>query len=243
MKVPLFFLASLCINSSLVGALPSDTTVDPESIRHDKAVLLLHDGTTKTIDKKDLELHLRTAALSPPSTPKSFETNDDESISSGRLRKRSGAQFIIPLPDAEFLGWDIPMSTIVHANEADATAAMAQGQSIANSISVGTSFTATVEKFLQVGTTINYQWTETATLTGTVTMTIPKNRWGAIVSNPLTFRKSGYVFSGQPGSAQYEYFQADSFTHDSYSYGQNSLSWVKGVYHMLSSNVNITRAY
>ncbi|KAL4745593.1 hypothetical protein BDW72DRAFT_198511 [Aspergillus terricola var. indicus] len=229
MKAPLVVLASCCINSSLVGALPSETTVSHESIGHDKAVLVPHDSTTKTVEKKDLELYLGAAAHSPPVVPESFETNDHESTSSERLSKRSGAEFIIPLPDAEFLGWDIPMSTVVHANEADATVAMAQGQSIANSISVGTSFTATVEKFLQVGTTINYQWTETATLTGTVTMTIPKNRWGAIVSNPLTFRKSGYVFRGQPGSAQYEYFQADSFTHDTYSYGQNSLSWVKGV--------------
>lgn len=229
MKIPLLFLASLCIKSSLAAALPSEATVDPESIGHDKAVLLLHDGTTRTIEKEDLGLYLGAAADSPPAVPGSFETNDHESTSLRRLTKRSGAEFIIPLPDAEFLGWDIPMSTIVHANQADATAAMAQGQSIANSISVGTSFTATVEKFLQIGTTINYQWTETATLTGTVTMTIPKNKWGAIVSNPLTFRKSGYIFRGQPGSAHYEYFQADSFTHDTYSYGQNSLSWVKGV--------------
>lgn len=231
MKVHLFFLISLCINSSLVGALPSDKTMSPKNIGHDKAVLLLHDGTTKTIDKKDLRLNLGSVALAPPtdSFPKFFETNYSNSTSSRRLSKRAGAQFIIPLPDAEFLGWDIPMSTIVHANEADATAAMAQGQSIANSISVSTSLTATVEKFLQIGTTINYQWTETAMLTGTVTMTIPKNRWGAIVSNPLTFRKSGYIFNGQPGSAQYEYFQADSFTQNTYTYGQNSLSWVKGV--------------
>ncbi|KAL4813318.1 hypothetical protein BDW67DRAFT_187876 [Aspergillus spinulosporus] len=229
MKIPLLFLASLFIKSSLAAALPPEATVDPESIGHDKAVLLLHDGTTKTIEKKDLKLYLGAAAHPPPPAPGSFETNDNKSISSGHLSKRSGAEFIIPLPDAEFLGWDIPMSTIVHANGADATVAMAQGQMIANSISVGTSFTATVEKFLQVGTSINYQWTQTATLTGTVTMTIPKDKWGAIVSNPLTFRKRGYVFRGRPGSAQYEYFQADSFTHEDYSYGQNSLSWVKGV--------------
>jgi hypothetical protein len=34
--------------------------------------------------------------------------------------------------DQKFLNWDIPMSTIVHANEADATAAMASGQMVAN---------------------------------------------------------------------------------------------------------------
>ncbi|KAJ5375018.1 hypothetical protein N7517_007024 [Penicillium concentricum] len=220
MKTSIFLLASLCANSALVSALPADT-----------ALLVLHDGTTKTIDKKDLGANLPGVSLSPPtnSVPKYLQTGSNDSTPSNRLSKRSGAQFVIPLPDQKFLGWDIPMSTIVHANEADATASMAQGQSIANSISVSTSFTATVEKFLQIGTTINYQFTETATLTGTVSMTIPKNKWGAIISNPLTYRKSGYVFSGRPGSGQYEHFQADSFTQDTYRYGENSLSWVKGV--------------
>ncbi|KAF7527782.1 hypothetical protein PCG10_002253 [Penicillium crustosum] len=223
MKIDFVFLASLCANSALVSALPADTA--------DKATLLLEDGTTQTISKRDLAANLPGVALSPPtnSLPEFIETGSDDSTPLRRLGKRGGAQFIIPLPDEKFLGWDIAMSTIVHANEADATASMASGQSIANSITVGASYTATVEGFLSVGTSISYQNTETATLTGTVTMTIPKNKWGAIVSNPLTYRRRGYVFNGQPGSAQYEYFQADSFTHDTYTYGSNSLSWVKGV--------------
>lgn len=220
MKATFFVLASLCSSGALGSALSSD-----------KAILLLHDGTSKTVDKRDLGAHLPGVSLSPPtdSLPKFIETGNGHSGPSSRLRKRDGAQFIIPLPDEEFLGWDISMSTIVHANEAEATVAMAQGQMIANGITVGSSFQATVEKFLQVGYSIDVSYTETATLTGTVTMTIPENRWGAIVSNPLTLRKKGYVFNGQPGSGQYEYYQADSFTHDTYSYGENSLSWVKGV--------------
>lgn len=221
MKIDFVFLASLCANSALVSALPTDTA--------ETAVLLMEDGTTQTINKRDLAASLPGVSLSPPtnSPPKFIQTGSNDTPSR-RLGKRAGAQFIIPLPDEKFLGWDIPMSSIVHANEADATAAMAAGQMIANSITVGASYTATVEGFLSVGTTVSYQNTETATLTGTVTMTIPKNRWGAIVSNPLTNRRSGYVFSGQPGSGQYEYFQADSFTQDTYKYGANSLSWVKG---------------
>ncbi|KAJ5202709.1 hypothetical protein N7449_004788 [Penicillium cf. viridicatum] len=223
MKIDFVFLASLCANSALVSALPADAA--------DTALLLLEDGTTQTINKKDLAANLPGVSLSPPtnSPPKFIETGSKDFAPSRRLGKRAGAEFIIPLPDEKFLGWDIAMSSIVHANEADATAAMASGQMIANSITVGASYTATVEGFLAVGATVSYQYTETATLTGTVTMTIPKNRWGAIVSNPLTNRRSGYVFSGQPGSGQYEHFQADSFTQDTYSYGANSLSWVKGV--------------
>ncbi|BCS23592.1 uncharacterized protein APUU_40036S [Aspergillus puulaauensis] len=219
MKAAFFVLASLCSGGALGSALSSDKAI------------LLHDGTSKTVDKRDLRAHLPGVSLSPPtnSLPSFIETGNDHSAPSSRLRKRDGAQFIIPLPDEEFLGWDISMSTIVHANEAEATVAMAQGQMVANGITVGSSFQATVEKFLQVGYSIDVSYTETATLTGTVTMTIPENRWGAIVSNPLTLRKKGYVFTGQPGSGQYESYQADSFTHDTYSYGENSLSWVKGV--------------
>lgn len=231
MKMQLSLLASICVSAGLICALPSHTPDSLNSVGLEKLTLVLRDGNTKTVDKGTLGHHLNGTALSPPAeiNPKCLESGGNDCSFSRRLRKRSGTEFIIPLPDQEFLGWDIAMSTITHANEADATVAMAQGQTITNSISVSESFSVTVEEFLQVGTTINYQWSEAATLTGTVTMTIPKNRWGAIVSNPLTHRKSGYVFSGQPGSAQYEHFQADSFTQNTYSYGQNSLSWVKGV--------------
>ncbi|GES65004.1 hypothetical protein ATEIFO6365_0009049900 [Aspergillus terreus] len=201
MKAP-SLLAWLCANTALVAALPSSQS-----------------GTG---------LHFSNATADIAHSARKLHANE-HSGSLHKPGKRSSAEFIIPLPDEDFLGWDIAMSTIMHANEADATVAIAQGQMIANSIQVGTTFTGTVESFLSVATTINYQWTETSTLTGTVTMTIPKGKWGAIVSNPLTHRKRGYVFSGQPGSGQYEYWQADSFTQETYSYGQNSLSWVKGV--------------
>lgn len=224
-------LASLFAYGALGLALPYNLTNVPLRNRPDRAVLFLHDGTAKIVDKRGLNSHLNGVGLGPPavSAPQCFESEGKACAPSRKLNKRGDSQLIIPLPDQQFLGWDIPMSTVTHANEADATVAMAQGQMIANSISVQEQFTATVEEFLQLSTSINYQWTETATLTGTVTMTIPKNKWGAIVSNPLTNRKRGYVFNGRPGAGQYQYFQADSFTQNTYSYGQNSLSWVKGV--------------
>ncbi|KAE8378995.1 hypothetical protein BDV26DRAFT_260377 [Aspergillus bertholletiae] len=220
MKVPFVLLASLCANSALTMALPADQA------SADKAILILGDGTTKTIERKDLESHLNGIPLEPPTDnlPRSFKSDGFTG-----LQKRGDSQFIIPLPDQEFLGWDIAMSPITHANGADATVSIAAGQSVANSISVGTSFTATVEKWLQIGASINYQDTVTNTLTGTATMTIPKGRWGAIVSNPLTHRRRGYVFSGAPGKGQYEYFQADSFDRQSVTYQQAKLDWVRGV--------------
>lgn len=224
MKAPIVILASLC---TVTTALPHDQSESPLDPGLDKATVVLNDGSTIDIDKRDLSGHLNDIALSPPTNE--FPKRISSSPITHLTKRGSDVQLIIPLPDQEFLGWDIPMSTITHANEADATVAMASGNTIANSISVTNSFAASVESFLTVTTSIDYGYTETSALTGTVTMTIPKNKWGVIVSNPLTQRKRGYVFSGQPGSGQFEYFQADSFNSETYNYGQNSLSWVKGV--------------
>lgn len=220
MKLPFVLFTALYASCALAAALP------PDHVDADKAILLLADGTTKTIEKTDLASHLNGTLLEAPTDnfPRSIK-----SVNFNSLEARGGPQIIIPLPDQEFLGWDIPMSTIVHANQADATVAMASGQTISNSISVGSSFSATIEKFLQVGVSTNYQYTKTSTLTGTVTMTIPKNKWGAIVSNPLTHRRRGYIFTGSPGRGQFEYYQADSFTDETYRYKDGSLNWVKGV--------------
>lgn len=123
------------------------------------------------------------------------------------------------------------MSTITHANEAPVTLAIQSGQMIANSVTTGVSSDVTlIEDFLSLTTSISYQHTTTSTITGTVTMTIPKGKWGAIVSNPLTHRSRGYVFNGEPGNGgTFEYYQADSYEDTSYTYGEGKLEWVKGV--------------
>lgn len=219
MKVPLVLLASLCANSALTTALPTDQA------SAEKAVLVLRNGTTKAIETKDLESHLNGIPIGEPAD--NHQSFKSEGFSG--LQKRGNAQFIIPLPDQEFLGWDIAMSSIIHANERDAVVAIAAGQSIANSVSVSASFSATVDKWLQFGVSTDYSETTTNTLTGTATQTIPKGKYGAFVSNPNTHRRSGYVFSGAPGNAQYEYFKADSFTPKKVSYESAELNWVEGV--------------
>ena len=77
MKIDFVFLASLCANSALVSALPADTA--------DKATLLLEDGTTQTISKRDLAANLPGVALSPPtnSLPEFIETGSDDSTPYG----------------------------------------------------------------------------------------------------------------------------------------------------------------
>ncbi|PYH78184.1 hypothetical protein BO82DRAFT_357618 [Aspergillus uvarum CBS 121591] len=227
MKVlPLFplFSATLC----LATAIPSQ----PAVCGPDEAVIFLSNGTTTTVKKAELASHLQGFTfLSPEATdstlPRLLKSNTSPS---NHTKRGSNTELIIPLPDLDFLGWDVAMSTIVHANQAAATVAIQAGQSIANSITTGMSADFTLVKdFLSASTSISYQETTTSTVTGTVTMTIPANKWGAIVSNPLTHRKRGYVFTGQPGGGQFEYYQADSFNDASFNLEGGTLSWVKGV--------------
>ncbi|PYH92526.1 hypothetical protein BO71DRAFT_400436 [Aspergillus ellipticus CBS 707.79] len=212
---------------SLAIAIPSE----PGFCGPDEAVLFLEDGTSTTIEKDDLASHLDGLTyLNPNATPQVPRLIQSGAPASNITKRGSSAQLIVELSDLDFLGWDIAMSTIVHANQADATVAIASGQMIANSVTTTTSADITViEDFLSVTTGNSYQDTTTSTLTGTATMTIPKNNWGAIVSNPLTHRKRGYVWTGQPGSGQFSYYQADSFDNASYGYTGGTLSWVKGV--------------
>ncbi|PYI07082.1 hypothetical protein BO78DRAFT_103787 [Aspergillus sclerotiicarbonarius CBS 121057] len=196
----------------------------------DEAVLILENNTTATIKKADIASYLPNVSFLPPNAtyPPLLTTNTKPS---NHTKRGSGSvQLIIELPDSDFLGWDIAMSTVTHANQADATIAIASGQMIADAIAIGESADITLVKdFLSASYSLTYTHTTTSTLTGTVTMTIPANKWGAIVSNPLTHRKAGYVFTGEPGSGQFEYYQADSFDSASYSYNSGTLSWVKGV--------------
>ena len=219
MKLPLLALLSTTLSHAAASTLCGP----------DEAILILENNSTATIKKANLASYLPSISFLPPNTttPPFLTTNANPS---NHTKRGSSTELIIELPDLDFLGWDIAMSTVIHANQADATLAIAGGQTIANSIAIGESADITLVKdFLSTSYSLTYTQTVTSTLTGTVTMTIPANKWGAIVSNPLTHRKRGYVFTGEPGSGQFEYYQADSFDSASYTYSDGTLSWVKGV--------------
>ncbi|RAL05417.1 uncharacterized protein BO80DRAFT_461276 [Aspergillus ibericus CBS 121593] len=218
MKLPLLPLLFTTLSSA------ANTLCGP-----DEAILILDNNTTTTIKKADIAAYLPNVSFLPPNTtyPPLINTT---TTPSNHTKRSSSTELIIELPSLSFLGWDIAMSTVTHANQADATIAIAAGQMLADSIAIGESADLTLVKdFLSTSYSLTYTHTVTSTLTGTVTMTIPANKWGAIVSNPLTHRKRGYVFTGEPGNGQFEYYQADSFESASYSYSAGTLAWVKGV--------------
>ncbi|KAI2994914.1 hypothetical protein CBS147345_9883 [Aspergillus niger] len=175
MKLPL--LVTL-LSATLSYAAPTFTTI----CGPDEAIILLSNNTTKTIKKADLKAQIPNLTFLPStnSTPP-FITSASNHRNNTTTKRSSSTNLIIPLEPQSFLGWDIAMSTITHANEAPVTLAIQSGQMIANSVTTGVSSDVTlIEDFLSLTTSISYQHTTTSTITGTVTMTIPKGKWGAI---------------------------------------------------------------
>ncbi|KAI9931401.1 hypothetical protein ASPWEDRAFT_49779 [Aspergillus wentii DTO 134E9] len=206
-----------------LSLLATATAIPVESDSLDDALVLLGDGSTQRIKKQDLS-----SLFTPPrEVPHFLETHANNT----NYKRGSDVELIIELPDEDFLGWDTAMSTVTHANEADVSLAIMSGQNIANSVSVSTGVDVTLVKdFLSFSSSIDYQHSVTSLVSGTATLTIPKNRWGCIVSNPKTHRRSGYVYKGTPGGAStFNHYQADSFEDSSYNYNGGKLSWVKGV--------------
>jgi hypothetical protein len=200
----------------------------------DDAHLLLADGTTQSIRKEELSSLLPGVHLSDPAltNPRPLHLTSNTSSRDPKLAKRADTlDLIIEIPEERFLGWDIAMSTVTYANQEAATIAIMSGQFVANGVTVGTGVDLTLVKdFLTVSGSVDYTHTVTSTLSGTVTMTIPENRWGAIVSNPMTLRRQGYVFSGSPGNGgEFGYYKGDSMEDQTYEMNGGELSWVKGV--------------
>ena len=61
--------------------------------------------------------------------------------------------------------------------------------------------------------------------------TVPEGQFGRIVSQPLTRRVQGYVYSGCTDSPSKETFMSDTYTSQSYG----NLEWVQGVIRLCNS--------
>ncbi|KAF2174729.1 hypothetical protein K469DRAFT_743579 [Zopfia rhizophila CBS 207.26] len=183
--------------------------------------LYTHNGQIEIRNKTDIPLYSTTAT-----TPAPLDGSNPVPTSPP-LNKRDTSTVIMQNPDQDFLGWDVPMSRVVYASTADVTITAVEGYSIGNSITVSTSSELTLVKdFLSMSMGIDYSQSWQSSYSTETTFTVPKGKYGVVVSNPWTHRKSGTVFKGRIGSeGELTTYHADSFS--SKSYGE--LSWVDGV--------------
>ncbi|KAF7933895.1 uncharacterized protein EAE98_003604 [Botrytis deweyae] len=222
-------LSSLLLSSTIVGA----ATI-PRNLDESKIILFGENGRTEVMDKAEFWKHHHGSNITQSPGPlvghngtSASNTTSGGHFASSALDKRCKTATVIrENPDQTFLNWDVPMSSVVKAGTTTATVAVTEGYSIANSISVtaGATFTL-VKDFLQTNYGITYTETWTSTYTAAYTYTVPAGKYGAVVSNPYTLRKSGYVDSGCVGAAaETSTYQADSYTSQAYG----GLSWVSG---------------
>ncbi|KAH7306150.1 hypothetical protein BKA65DRAFT_559994 [Rhexocercosporidium sp. MPI-PUGE-AT-0058] len=164
------------------------------------------------------------APIQPPLSDDSSSTNT--ASSSPALHKRCDEITVFtPNPVQTFLGWDVLMSSVIHATGTTATVAVTEGYSIANTVTVTAGLSAAIpQTFLTASFGISYAETWTSTYSASYTFGVPEGKYGAVVSNPSTTRHSGYVDTGCVGSATRAYYQGDSYT----SKASGGLSWVDG---------------
>jgi hypothetical protein len=187
-------------------------------------IVVIKDGIHRVMKKS--QYHAKNAHLLPRANltrliPKSTRTTEAPSLS-----KRCKSQDIITEnPIQTFLNWDVAMSSVVHATVTDATVAVTEGYQVANSIAVSVTATlSTIENFLSVayGLTVSETWT--STYDAAYTFNVPPGYYGAVVSNPMTTRRTGFIDSGCVGEGQRETYQSDSYSSKAYG----GLSWVDG---------------
>lgn len=222
----LFLSAVLTVHAAPTAPATANNTVGDINIGPDEALVILNDGESIVMPQSELEAFLGQFGVAMEPLDASDQellnsadsadaldsigiTNSTGLLARGTLdprRDRGNQNLVIPLPDQEFLDWDMAMSTVLYANQRDATIALAGGQMVADAIMGGGGFTLTlVPDFLTLTGSGSYTKTTTAVVTGTVTFTIPANKHGVIVSRPWVKRKRGVVWSGRPERSRSEY--------------------------------------
>ncbi|CAN8099651.1 unnamed protein product [Discula destructiva] len=134
--------------------------------------------------------------------------------------------------DTKFEDYDVAMSPVV-ANTGSLTAmvAITDGYSIADSVDVTTSVSATLMEVLALSLSVTATTTYTTTQTQTFTFSVPEGQHGIVISNPLVRRIEGNVLSGCTDSPTVDKFTTDS--HTPVSYG--ALDWVEGPIRLCNS--------
>ena len=217
---PLLALAS---SAALIAAAPTPISIGVDDV-------ILHGNGRFTVMKRsdfeELDAARKSGVVPPkPAYLDEIHYSGNETDLPAKQHLKRATSIIIPNPNSRFLGWDVQMSQVTKG--APTTISVASGFSISNTISVGMSSTLTLVKdFLQVSMSVDYSQSWQTTQTQTITAEVPKDKYGAFVSNPWTNRASGNVWTGSiGGDGELSYYQADSFNSKQY----DNMEWVDGV--------------
>ncbi|KAF5693122.1 hypothetical protein FDENT_2264 [Fusarium denticulatum] len=194
----------------------------PKILSSDDVIVLKTDGTSQIMKAAELE-RLETAPAITTKTPSKRNIN----------RRGCESTEVQVLSEKEFLNWDVPMSPVISSLEGSkGTVSVTSGYTIANSLSVGASFSIPlIEDILTTSLSIDYSETWTSSQQQSLSFQVPDNHHGLIVSQPYVRRVQGNVLDGCGDEIEKTEFTSDSY--ESQSYGD--LEWVKGIIRLCSS--------
>ncbi|KAI9737399.1 MAG: hypothetical protein M1834_009553 [Cirrosporium novae-zelandiae] len=227
----------------LVSARPSAPgPILRRELSEDDIILFSNDGRVEVMAKEAYfaELSASNVTVGPPdgeqTVPTEVDGDSEEAASTNETLSRRCSSYKIFKNNAvsNFLNWDVPMSSVVHATGGTNTIAVTAGYQISNSLGVSESADFTIVKdYLSASYGITYTQTWTSTYAAAYTFTIPSGKYGAVVSNPKTVRHSGSVSVGCVGSwSRKSTFQGDSYSSKAYG----GLSWVDGTISLCTGN-------
>ncbi|KAK2053130.1 hypothetical protein LY76DRAFT_525255 [Colletotrichum caudatum] len=197
----------------------------PQVLAADDVLVLNHDRTSRIMKAAHYEA-LETAAAAAAPAPLANITGAPGVVRRG-CEKSTEVQV---LSDDSFLDSDVAMSPLVSSAGGDAIVSIEDGFQLSENLK----FKGQIEfgrKGVSISLDKKFDRTWTTTQTNLVRFTLPPNKYGLVVSQPYVRRVQGLVLSGCTDSPTKTPFVADSY--DSQAFG--SLSWVKGVIRMCSS--------
>ncbi|KAK1984869.1 hypothetical protein LZ30DRAFT_747560 [Colletotrichum cereale] len=213
---------SVLTAASLLGAVVAAPAPSPAALDFDDVVVVGQDGTHQIMKAAEYDALQAGAALAaaPALNPRGISSRDCAQSTEVQVMK-----------DEEFLNWDVAISPVLSSNGGAATVSVANGYTIANTVTATAGITATVEKVIGLSLSVSYAQTWTTTETQTLGFTVPEGQFGVVVSQPSVRRVTGNLLSGCTDSPSKTEFVSDTYTPQSYG----NLAWVKGVIRLCNS--------
>ncbi|KAK1569442.1 uncharacterized protein LY79DRAFT_571842 [Colletotrichum navitas] len=204
--------------------------LQPRILAADDVVFLNHDGTSQIMKAAEYEALEAAAAAAGPG-PASFPSLNITSTP-GIVRRHCGqSNEVQVMSDESFVDSDVAMSPIVSSAGGGAIVSVENGFQLSEHLKFHGEITLGGPKVVRVSLNKKFDKTWTTTQTNTFRYSLPPNMYGVIVSQPYVRRVQGVLLSGCTDNPTRTPFEAK--TYESQSYG--SLTWVKGVIRMCSS--------
>ncbi|GKT51423.1 uncharacterized protein ColSpa_11604 [Colletotrichum spaethianum] len=200
----------------------------PRILAADDIVLLNHDGTSRIMKAADYEALEIAAAVR-----NSFDSHDNITSTPGIVRRGcEKSNEVQVMSDESFLNSDVAISPIASSlGNVTTTLRVSNGFKVANHLKIGSQITFGGDSIVKVSLGMNLDIEWSTSQENSLKYEVPANMYGVIVSQPYVRRMQGHLLSGCTDSPAKTPFTAD--TYESQSYG--SLSWVKGVIRLCSS--------